>query len=50
MEFSKINKVAGFALNSTVALGYYSPPASNEETFVILQKNIKFEENTERKS
>jgi hypothetical protein len=29
MELSKINKVARFALNSTVALGYYSPTASN---------------------
>jgi hypothetical protein len=36
MEISKINKVARFVLNSSVALGlgYYSPTASNEETIV----------------
>jgi hypothetical protein len=38
MELSKINKVVRFALNSTVALGYYSPTASNEKTITILIK------------
>jgi hypothetical protein len=41
MELSKINKVARFALNSTVALGYYSPTASNEETITtLMEKDI----------
>jgi hypothetical protein len=31
MELSKINKVAKFALNLTVALKYYSPTTSNEK-------------------
>jgi hypothetical protein len=38
MELSKINKVARFASNSTVALGYYSPTASNEEAIAILME------------
>jgi hypothetical protein len=42
MELSKINKVARFMLNSTIALGYYSLTASNEEAIVrLIKKNIE---------
>jgi hypothetical protein len=41
MELSKINKVTRFTLNSTVALGYYSPTASNEEAIAtLMEKDI----------
>jgi hypothetical protein len=41
MELSKINKVARFALNLTVALGYYSPTVSNEEAIAtLIEKDI----------
>jgi hypothetical protein len=36
MELSKINKVARLTLNSTVALGYYSPTTFNEKAIVTL--------------
>jgi hypothetical protein len=38
MELSKINKVVRFALNSTIALGYYSFTASNEEAIATLME------------
>jgi hypothetical protein len=43
MELSKINKVATrFALNSIIALGYYSVIASNEEAIAtLIEKDVK---------
>jgi 2-C-methyl-D-erythritol 4-phosphate cytidylyltransferase len=41
MELSKINKVARFALNSTITLKYYSPTTSNEEAIAtLIEKDI----------
>jgi hypothetical protein len=40
-ELSKNNKVARFGLNSTIALGYYSSTASNEEAIAtLIEKDI----------
>jgi histone H3/H4 len=44
MEISKINKVAKFALNSTIALWHYSPTASNKKTIdTLIKKDMKLQ-------
>jgi hypothetical protein len=40
MKVSKINKVARFTLNSTIALGYYSPTTYEEAIAMLMEKDI----------